>query len=138
MDEYASLKLNATTILEALRKYRKRKCRVMLLTQNLADLDILYGKETTRALMANLRFKVLLGGLGETESQKYFADLIGYKETKKYSKSTSHSQVTHTESETKEYIIAPADLDRQGKDTVILIYPENDGYILLKKNYYFK
>lgn len=138
LDEYASLKLNATTILEALRKYRKRKCRVMLLTQNLADLDILYGKETTRALMANLRFKVLLGGLGETESQKYFADLIGYKETKKYSKSTSHSQVTHTESETKEYIIAPADLDRQGKDTVILIYPENDGYILLKKNYYFK
>lgn len=138
LDEYASLKLNATTILEALRKYRKRKCRVMLLTQNLADLDILYGKETTRALMANLRFKVLLGGLGETESQKYFADLIGYKETKKYSKSTSYSQVTHTESESKEYIIAPADLDRQGKNTVILIYPENDGYMLLKKNYYFK
>lgn len=138
LDEYASLKLEASTILEALRKYRKRKCRVMLLTQNLADLDILYGRETTRALMANLRFKVLLGGLAETESQKYFADLIGYKETKRHSKSTSDSQITLTESESREYIIEPADLDRQGMDTVILIHPEGDGYMLLKKNYYFK
>lgn len=138
LDEYASLRLNAITILEALRKYRKRKCRLMILTQNLADLNILYGSEITRAIMANLRFKVLLGGLNETESQKYFADLIGYKETKRYSKSTNNMQVTHTETETKEYIIDPAELDRQGKDTVILIHPEGDGYMLLKKNYYFK
>ena len=138
LDEYASLKLEANTILEALRKYRKRKCRVMIMTQNLADLDILYGKETTRAIMANLRFKVLLGGLGETESQKYFAELIGYKDTTRHSKSSNANTTTHTESEAKEYVIEPAELDRQGKDTVILIHPENEGYMLLKKNYYFK
>lgn len=138
LDEYASLRLDSITILEALRKYRKRKCRVMILTQNLADLIILYGRETTKAILSNLRFKVLLGGLGETESQKYFADLIGYQETKKYSKSTSNTQVTHTETQTKEYIIDPAQLDRQGKDTVILLHPDQDGYMLLKKNYYFK
>lgn len=138
LDEYASLKLEANTILEALRKYRKRKCRVMIMTQNLADLDILYGKETTRAIMANLRFKVLLGGLGETESQKYFAELIGYKDTTRRSKSSNANTTTHTESEAKEYVIEPAELDRQGKDTVILIHPENEGYMLLEKNYYFK
>lgn len=138
LDEYASLKLEAITILEALRKYRKRKCRVMIMTQNLADLDILYGKDTTRAIMANLRFKVLLGGLGETESQRYFADLLGYKKTKKQSKSRNSKQTTLTESEEREYIIEPAELDRQGKNTVILIHPENEGYMLLQKNYYFK
>lgn len=137
LDEYASLKLEANTILEALRKYRKRKCRVMIMTQNLADLDILYGKETTRAIMANLRFKVLLGGLGETESQKYFAELIGYKITTKHSKTSNANSTSHTESEAKEYIIEPADLDRQGKDIAILIHPENEGYMLMKKNYYF-
>lgn len=137
LDEYASLKLEANTILEALRKYRKRRCRVMIMTQNLADLDILYGNETTRAIMSNLRFKVLLGGLGETESQKYFAELIGYKDTKKHSTSSNANTTTHTESEAKEYVIEPAELDRQGKDTVILIHPENTGYMLLKKNYYF-
>lgn len=139
LDEYASLKIDAETILEALRKYRKRKCRVMIMTQNLADLDLLYGHETTRALMANLRFKVLLGGLGETESQKYFAELIGYKETTKHSTSSNSNQTTHTESEAKEWVIEPADLDRQGKDTAILIASnEPNGYIKLKKNYYFK
>lgn len=138
LDEYASLKIEASTILEALRKYRKRRCRVMIMTQNLADLNLLYGEETTRALMSNLRFKVLLGGLAETDSQKYFAELIGYKDTKKRSTSKSASSITKTESDEKEYVIAPADLDRQGKDTVILIHPENEGYMLLEKNYYFK
>ena len=138
LDEYASLKIEASTILEALRKYRKRRCRVMIMTQNLADLNLLYGEETTRALMSNLRFKVLLGGLAETDSQKYFAELIGYRDTKKRSTSKSASSITKTESDEKEYVIAPADLDRQGKDTVILIHPENEGYMLLEKNYYFK
>lgn len=138
LDEYASLRIDAETILEALRKYRKRRCRVMIMTQNLADLDLLYGHETTRALMANLRFKVLLGGLGETESQEYFAKLIGYKDTTRRSTSKSSTNTTQTESEAKEYVIEPADLDRQGKDVAILIHPENEGYMKLKKNYYFK
>lgn len=138
LDEYASLKLEAITILEALRKYRKRKCRVMIMTQNLADFDILYGNDTTRAIMANIRFKVILGGLMDISSQKYFSELIGYQKTKKHSKSRNSKQTTFTESEEREYIIEPAELDRQGKDTVILIHPENEGYMLLKKNYYFK
>lgn len=137
LDEYASLRISAQMVLEALRKYRKRRCRLMILTQNLADLDLLYGHDTTKAILANLRFKVLLGGLGEVESQRYFADLIGYHEVKKTSvtKGTSSS---HTVSDTKEYIIEPADLDRQGKDTAILLHPEGSGWMKLRKNYYFK
>ena len=139
LDEFASLRISAESIIAALRKYRKRKCRIMLLTQNLADLDMLYGNDTTRAIMSNLRFKVLLGGLAEPESQKYFAELIGYREVKK--NSISHGEhTTRTESETREYVIEPADLDRQGKDVVILIYSEGygSGYIILKKNFYFQ
>lgn len=138
LDEFASLGLDVTMILEALRKYRKRLCRVMILSQNLADLRLLYGNDATRAIMANIRFKALLGGLCEPESQKYFSDLIGYTNVTKRSKSTSRNQTTHTESESKQYIIEPSELDRQGNDTVILIHPENEGYMLLKKNYYFK
>ena len=137
LDEYASLRIEAQMVLEALRKYRKRKCRVMILTQNLADFDILYGHDTTRALLANMRFKVLLGGLGETESQKFFAELIGYKETKKRSVSRSSKTYSTTESEDKEYIIEPADLDRMD-EKAILICPDGEGYMILDKNYYFK
>ena len=139
LDEYGSLKLDAELVLDAVRRFRKRKCRIMVLMQNTVDMNILYGNDTTRAILSNLRFKVLLGGLGEPESQKYFAELIGYKETTKHSTSSNSTQTTHTESEVKEWVIEPADLDRQGSDTAIVIAAnEPDGYIKLKKNYYFK
>lgn len=138
LDEYASLHIDSFTILEALRKYRKRKCRILILTQNLADLEILYGHDITRAILSNLRFKVLLGGLGEPDSQTYFASLIGYKDTQKKSTSKNAKTTTTTTTIEKEYIIPPADLDRQGKDTIILIAPDTPGYFVLKKNYYFK
>ena len=139
LDEYGSLKLDKELILDAVRRFRKRKCRIMVLMQNTADLNILYGADVTRALLANLKYKVLLGGLGEVESMQYFASLIGYKDSTKHSTSSNAKQTTHTESEVKEWVIEPADLDRQGKDTVILIASdEQDGYIKLKKNYYFK
>lgn len=138
LDEYASLRIDKDIILAALRKYRKKRCRILLCTQNLADLDILYGHDVTRAILANLKFKVLLGGLNEPESQKYFAELIGYQETLKHSTSSNAQTVTTTESENREYTIEPAELDRQGEDIALLIIPANDGYLKLKKNYYFK
>lgn len=139
LDEYGSLKLDKELILDAVRRFRKRKCRIMVLMQNTADLNILYGADVTRALLANLKYKVLLGGLGEVESQQYFASLIGYRNSMKHSTSSNAKQTTHTESEAKEWVIEPAELDRQGKDTVILIAAnEPDGYLKLKKNYYFK
>lgn len=139
LDEYGSLKLDAELVLDAVRRFRKRKCRIMALMQNTVDMDILYGKETTRAILSNLRFKVLLGGLGEPESQKYMAELIGYQKSLKRSLSKNATSTTRTQTEEKEWIIEPAELDRQGKDTVILIASnEPDGYLKLKKNFYFK
>lgn len=138
LDEFGSLKLDADLILDGVRRFRKRRCRIMPLMQNAVDMTILYGEETTRAILSNLRFKVLLGGLGEPQSQKYFAELLGYKKIKKSSTSKNSKQTTRTESEEKEWVIEPADLDRQGKDTLILLHPESTGYMLLRKNYYFK
>jgi type IV secretory pathway TraG/TraD family ATPase VirD4 len=139
LDEYGSLKLDKELILDAVRRFRKRRCRIMVLMQNTVDLNLLYGADATRAILSNLKYKVLLGGLGEPESQKYFAELIGYKDSTKHSTSSNAKQTTHTESEAKEWVIEPADLDRQGKDTVILIASdEPDGHMKLKKNYYFQ
>lgn len=137
LDEYASLRINAQMILEALRKYRKRLCRLMVLTQNLADFDILYGHDTTKALLANFRFKVLMGGLAESESQKIFAEMIGYKEVRKRSVSRSANSSSTTTSTERELIFEPAELDRMG-DKCILISPDGEGYMVLEKNFYFK
>ena len=139
LDEFGSLRLDAELVLDAVRRFRKRKCRIMLLMQNTVDMDILYGNDTTRAILANLYFKVLLGGLCESRSQLYFAELLGHKETKSHSVSSNSTQTTRTESDSKDWVIAPEDFDKQGKDNLILIAPnEANGYLKLKKNYYFK
>lgn len=135
LDEFASLGIDSQTILAALRKYRKKLCRVMVLTQSVADITLLYGDDCTRALLANFRFKILLGGLGDLESLEMFAKLIGYKRVTKRSISHSSRDTSRTESEEKEYIVEPAELDRMG-DKVILI--SEDGHYILRKNFYYK
>ena len=135
LDEFASLRLDAKMVHEAAQKYRKRHCRIIILTQNLADLIVLYGQDRTRAIIGNFHDKVLLGGIGDLESLEYFAKMIGYKETTKRSVSRSQNGMSRTESEDKEYIIEPAELDRLG-DKMVLISPE--GHFVLDKNFYYK
>lgn len=139
LDEFASLKIDSELVLDAVRRFRKRRCRLMLLTQNIADLELIYGKAATRAILSNLRFKALLGGLNEPESQKYFAELIGYTITKRKSTTSSNTNVSQTKAESREWLIEPADLDRQGRNTLLLLSSDFEhGYIKLKKNFYFK
>lgn len=139
LDEFGSLRIDADLVLDAVRRFRKRRCRLMLLTQNTVDMELLYGKSATRAILSNLKFKELLGGLGEPESQKYFAELIGYKIVKRQSTTTSTASSSQTKTESREWQIEPADLDRQGKNTALLLSSGmKDGYMRLRKNFYFK
>lgn len=139
-DEFGSLNLDAdTVVLPGLRRARKRRCRIWALCQNTADFTVLYGDAVTRSILANFKYKLLLGGLGEPESQKYFAELIGYKKSIKKSVTKNAQSVSETDSEQREYIIEPADLDKQGKDWAILIASaEGQGYLKLKKKPYYK
>ena len=132
LDEFASL--GKMEITNALRKLRKKRIRIMMLTQSMADIDLIYGRDERMAMMNNYRFKVVLGA-SDTDTQEYFAKLIGYQDTKKYSKSRNASQTTQIESEVKEWTIEPAELDRLKKE-LVLLHP--DGYMKLKKNYYYK
>ena len=138
LDEFASLKIDSELVLDAVRRFRKRRCRLMLLTQNIVDLELIYGKTATRAILSNLRFKELLGGLNEPESQKYFAELIGYTIAQRKSTTNSNTSTSKTKSESREWQIEPADLDRQGKQVALLLASDfPNGFIKLKKNFYF-
>lgn len=139
LDEFASLKIDSELVLDAVRRFRKRLCRLMLLTQNIADLELIYGRAATRAILSNLRFKELLGGLNEPDSQKYFSELIGYAIAQRKSVTSSSTSSSHTKAESREWRIEPSDLDRQGKNVALLLSSDFEhGYIKLKKNFYFK
>ncbi len=50
----------------------------MVLTQSLADLDMIYGKDERKAMLGNFKFTVLLG-CKDAETQEYFSKMIGEK-----------------------------------------------------------
>ena len=54
---------------------RKRHIRIMVLTQSLADLDMIYGKDEWKAMLGNFKFTVLLG-CKDTETQEYFSKML--------------------------------------------------------------
>lgn len=136
LDEFVSL--GKLEIAPALRKLRKKYVRIMVLTQSMADIDELYKKDSRMSMMNNFAFKVILSA-GDTDSQRYYADLIGKKEVKKISTTSgsawSGQSATETKSTERVYVIEPEDLASLGNE-LILLYP--GGHKRLKKNFYYK
>ena len=132
LDEAASL--GTINILPALRKFRKRKVRLFVLTQALADLDLTWGNSEKKAMMINFKYKVILE-CSEPEEQIYWTKLIGEELKVRIGTSTSENNHTNSISETKDYIINPSSLANLGKE-LILLYP--GGYRILYKNFYYK
>lgn len=131
LDEFASFgKLDITA---ALRKLRKKHVRIMILTQSMADIDLIYGRAERMAMMNNLQFKVVLNA-ADTDTQEYFSKLIGNKIIQNHSISKNAKSVTRTYTDAKEYVVEPSELAHL-KNALLLLYP--DGYIRLMKNYYF-
>lgn len=133
LDEFASLgKLDITP---ALRKARKRHTRIMVLTQSMADLDLIYGKEERASMMANFAFKAVLGA-ADTDTQEYFSKLIGMADKAKESHTMSGlSPSSRTITTEQRYAIEPCSLANLG-DYLILLHP--GGYTRLRKAFYFK
>lgn len=76
LDEFASFgKLQITP---ALRRLRKRRIRILVLTQSVSDVDMIYGKDERIAMLGNFKFTVILG-CKDTETQEYFSKMIGEK-----------------------------------------------------------
>lgn len=136
LDEFASL--GKLDIVGGLRKLRKKRVRIMILTQNLTDLEDVYGRGAHRSMLSNFAFTAILG-VNETETQEYLAKLIGQEEKERISTTSGAgllgrpSSVTRTRE--KDFIIQPSELAHLG-DELILLSP--DGYSRLKKAYYFR
>ena len=96
----------------------------MVLTQSLADLDMIYGKDERKAMLGNFKFTVLLG-CKDTETQEYFSKMIGEK----------HTLLAADTSQKPQPIIKPADLAHLEHDLIVIC---DDGAVWLHKNFYFK
>lgn len=122
LDEFASF--GKLQIVESLRKLRKRRIRILVLTQSLADLDMIYGKDERKAMLSNFKFTVLLG-CKDAETQEYFSKMIGEK----------RSLLATDPNQKRQPIIKPADLAHLEQDLFVIC---DDGAIRLRKNFHFK
>jgi len=132
LDEFASF--GQLEILPALRKLRKKKVRVMLLTQSLADLDLIYGISDRRAMLDNLLYKVVLSA-SEPETQTYFSKLAGEKTVTRSSVTRGQNGISESKVDIREHAIYPEEFGRLG-DNLILFHPA--GVERLRKNFYYK
>lgn len=124
LDEFVSL--GKLDIAPALRKLRKKHVRIIVLTQSIADIDALYTHDYRKSMMNNFSFKVILSA-SDTDSQRYFAELIGKEDAEK--------QIgINKKTVPQRYVVEPAELAHLGND-LILLHP--DGYKRLSKNFYF-
>lgn len=125
LDEYSSLSM-ATETSQAAKKYRKKKVRLLVLTQSIADMDLMTckGNTASRATIDNFPYRLVLGAQ-DPESQRYFANSVGEHEV-----STGNSQSQETK---REYWIPPEDFGRLDKH-LVLMHPK--GHMILGKNYY--
>ncbi len=122
LDEFASF--GKLQIVESLRKLRKRRIRILVLTQSVSDVDMIYGKDERKAMLGNFKFTVILG-CKDTETQEYFSKMIGEK----------RSLLATDPNQKRQPIIKPADLAHLEQDLFVIC---DDGAIRLKKNFYFK
>ena len=126
IDEYSTFNIDLT---DALNKYRKRKVRILALTQSLMSLDLAVGELKRKSYLDNFQTKILLN-VGEPDAQLYFAKMIGMCENKRYSKSANGQDTTYSESEIRDFPIAPEYLGRMTKTAIII---NKNGWTELRK-----
>lgn len=132
LDEFASLRHLA--ILGPMRKFRKNGANIVLLTQSLADIDLVYSREERKVILDNCAYTVVLSG-NDPETRTYFSDLVGREDHEKISTTTGGRADSTSTSSQEGYAIHPNEWKSLGEKLVVI---HRSGYIRLKKNYYFK
>lgn len=135
LDEFASLHIGTNEILNAVRKYRKKNIRLMILTQALLDLDILYGEKVRDSILNNIKYKVILG-ITDPYSQKYFSDIIGKHKVPTTSTTVSSTATSTSYSLSEEYIVPPENFGKLKSDLYVIC--DNGSFAKYQKNFYYK
>lgn len=133
LDEFPSLNMDATSIVSALQRFRKRNVSIMIVAQSMPSLDRIYGSITRKDMLNNFSYKVVLHA-ADADTQGEIARMIGHTRETHTSK-TSGRSTSITERDELVWAVDPEDLGCLGDD-LILIHPA--GYERLRKAPYYK
>lgn len=132
LDEFASI--GHFDILGPFRKFRKNGANLCILTQSLADIDLVYSENERKVILDNSAYIVVLSA-NDNNTREYFSNLVGRELKKNESVSSSANGRNVSVSNQREFAVNPEEWRTYDKHLVV-IHPS--GYTKLKKNYYFK
>lgn len=92
LDEYARLG-KVETVVNGLATLRSKKITICIVTQSLAQLDVIYGKSQRQVIADNCQYKAILSAT-DAETQDYFSRLVGTYDRAKTSKSANYAHYT--------------------------------------------
>lgn len=92
LDEFARLG-KVETVINGLATLRSKKITICILTQSLAQLDMIYGKEARQVIADNCQYKAILNAT-DADTQDYFSRLVGTYDKTKKSQSADFDQYT--------------------------------------------
>ncbi len=131
IDEFASI--GYLNVLSPFRKFRKNGANLCILTQSLADIDLVYSEKERKVILDNSNYIVVLSAT-DNSTREYFSSLIGKVNVEKKSTSSGKGGTSTSRSMQREYAIEP-EYWKNLKENIVVIHP--NGYLKLKKNFYF-
>ena len=129
LDEFSSL--GVLDITPTLRKARKRHCRVMIATQSVADIDLVYGEPMRKAMMDNFELICVLE-VHDPDTQQYFSRMVGKRTGIRVSTAEDGFSGRKTYNETDIDAVEPTQLGKLD-DSLLVIH--RAGYCFLQRNY---
>lgn len=119
LDEFARLG-RYDKLTNGLATLRSKKVTIMILTQSVSQLDMIYGSDTRKVMTDNCSYKVILNA-SDADSQQYFSNLAGT--YVKYQRSYTRGQnSSYSISEHELPIVRPEELATLKKELVITPY----------------
>ena len=121
LDEFASI--GHFEVLSPFRKFRKNGANICILTQSLADIDLVYSEKERRVILDNSAYIVVLSA-NDSSTRQYFSELVGREQ--------GHDKRGN---EKREFAVQPEEWKEFTNHLVVILA---GGYVKLKKNFYFK
>ena len=127
-------------ITSALATLRSKNVTIALFCQSLADLDLIYGKETRRVIMDNCPYKAILNA-SDAETQRYFSDLVGTVKAPARGMSANYDEFgrpagySASINECREPLIPPHEF--ASLTDIVLLHPERGGFCRVEKVPYY-
>lgn len=135
IDEFA--RLGALSGIEgALATLRSRWVNIMLCFQSLAQCEYIYGKELTRAIVNNMRIKVICE-CSDSETSRSISDWCGkYRDKKETLNGGKNRHKSYTYEDKS--IVEPSDLITLVKKSEVITVISGIGYLRIQKAYWFR